>query len=156
MGFSIGSLVSDLTDPGKLVGDLANSVLPSNMKAVGDILGGITDINAGNPLAALSHLTDALKDLPQLLQSLQGAAGGAADGSKPAGTAAAEPTPPPARATTTDAQRHRAGNPKHVDNDPQRSGDDPRAFIDGRVGGAARARRHKRPRTDRHDDEDRQ
>ncbi|HEY6476088.1 MAG TPA: hypothetical protein VI456_05865, partial [Polyangia bacterium] len=99
MGFSIGSLVSDITsvatDPGKLVGDLANSVLPSNMKAIGDVLGGITDINAGNPLAALSHLTDALKDLPQLLQSLSGAAGGAAGAAKPAGTAAAEPTPPP-------------------------------------------------------------
>src|SRR6185437_12677668 len=64
----IGSIVSDVTslakDPGKLVADAANAVLPRSMKAVGDILGGITDIQSGNPLAALSHLQDALKDLP--------------------------------------------------------------------------------------------
>jgi hypothetical protein len=100
MGFSIGTLVSDLTNPGKLISDLAGSALPSNMKGIGDMLGGIADLGAGNPLGALSHLTDALKDLPQLLQSL---AGGAAGASKPAGTAAAEPTPPPTRATASSA-----------------------------------------------------
>jgi len=101
----IGSIVSDVTslakDPGKLVADAANAVLPSNMKAVGDILGGITDIQSGNPLAALSHLQDALKDLPQLLQALGGAAGANANAAKPAGTAGAEPAPPQARATST-------------------------------------------------------
>ena len=106
MGLSLGSIVSDIksavTDPGKLVTEAANSILPGNMKAIGDMLGGLTDITSGNPLAALSHLTDALKDLPQLLQSLSGAAGGAG-ASKPAGTAAAEPTPPPTRTTTPSA-----------------------------------------------------
>ncbi len=71
------------------------------MGAIGDLFGGIADIETGHPLQALSHMTDALKDLPQLLQSLSGAAGGAAGAAKPAGTAAAEPTPPPARTTTS-------------------------------------------------------
>jgi hypothetical protein len=101
----LGSIVSDIksvaTDPGKLVGDVANSILPSNMNAVGDILGGITDIETGNPLAALSHMTDALKDLPQLMQALSSAAGGTGNATKPAGTAAAEPSPPPKSTTAS-------------------------------------------------------
>ena len=101
----IGSVVSDVskavTDPGALVSDAAKAILPKKMAAVGDLLGGIADIESGHPLQALSHITDALKDLPQLLQSFSGATGGAAGAAKPAGTAAAEPTTPPPRTTTT-------------------------------------------------------
>ncbi|HVV51273.1 MAG TPA: hypothetical protein VHO06_16510, partial [Polyangia bacterium] len=93
----LSDITSVVTDPGKLVTQAADSILPGNMKAVGDILGGMVDINSGHPLQALSHLNDALKDLPQLLQSLSGGApGGAANPAAPAGTAAAEPSPPPA------------------------------------------------------------
>jgi hypothetical protein len=66
------------------------------MAAIGDIIGGIADIESGHPLQALSHLTDALKDLPQLAQGLSGAQ--AKDAATPAGTAGAEPSAPPSRA----------------------------------------------------------
>jgi hypothetical protein len=105
MGFSIGSIVSEIAsvaaDPGKLVGQIADSVLPSSMKAVGDILGGIVDLNTGHPLQALSHLGDTLKDLPQLLPGQTGAQAKAA--ATPAGTAGAEPSPPPPRPTSSSA-----------------------------------------------------
>ena len=51
----LGNIVSDVTkavtDPGALVSDAAKAVLPKNMAAVGDILGGIADIESGHPLA---------------------------------------------------------------------------------------------------------
>jgi hypothetical protein len=100
MGFSLGSIVSDVTslvtDPGKAVKDICDAVLPSNMKAIGDIVGGAVDFETGHPLQALGHLTDALKDLPQMAQGLSTTA--AKTAATPVGTAAAEPTPPPPRA----------------------------------------------------------
>ncbi|HLK92601.1 MAG TPA: hypothetical protein VKZ18_22085 [Polyangia bacterium] len=111
MGFSIGSLVSDITsvasDPGRLVGDIANSILPGNMKAIGDTLGGLVDLETGHPLQALGHLADSLKDLPQLLAGQAGAQAKAA--ATPAGTAAAEPSPPPSRPSTGPAGSAPAG-----------------------------------------------
>ncbi len=111
MGFSIGSLVSDITsvasDPGRLVGDIANSILPGNMKAIGDTLGGLVDLETGHPLRALGHLADTLKDLPQLLQGQASAQAKAA--ATPAGTAAAEPSPPPSRTGTGPAASAPAG-----------------------------------------------
>ncbi len=105
MGFSIGSIVSDVakavTDPGKLVTDVVNSVLPQNMKAIGDIAGGLVDLETGHPLQALGHLTDTLKDLPQLAQGQTGPATGSA---APAGTQGAEPEPPPARSPSANAK----------------------------------------------------
>ncbi|HEX7558664.1 MAG TPA: hypothetical protein VF386_05675, partial [Usitatibacter sp.] len=56
----LSSIASAVTDPGKLVSEVANSILPSNMKGVGEALGGIVDFETGHPLQALSHLTDAL------------------------------------------------------------------------------------------------
>jgi hypothetical protein len=100
LGSIVSGITSAVTDPGKLVSEVANSILPSNMKGVGDVLGGIADLNTGHPLQALGHLNDALKDLPQLLQSLSGGSGGAAHAASPAGTPGAEPSAPPTRATT--------------------------------------------------------
>jgi hypothetical protein len=95
----LGSIVSDIskavTDPGGLISDAAKAILPKNMSGIGDILGGIADIETGHPLQSLSHITDALKDLPQLLQGQAGAQANAA--ARPAGTAGAEPSPPPQR-----------------------------------------------------------
>jgi hypothetical protein len=101
MGFSLSGIVSDIkslaSDPGKVAKDICDAVLPQNLKAVGDVVGGAIDIETGNPLQALSHLADALKDLPQMAQGLPGTTAGKTP-STPAGTAAAEPTPPPPRA----------------------------------------------------------
>lgn len=103
MGLSLGSIVSDIkslaTDPGKVAKDICDAVLPGNMKAIGDIVGGAVDYETGHPLQALGHLTDALKDLPQLAQSMSGSSTtGAKPALAPPGTLAAEPTPPPTRA----------------------------------------------------------
>ncbi len=116
MGFSLGSIVSDIkslaTDPGKAVKDICDAVLPGNMKAIGDIVGGAVDFETGHPLQALGHLTDALKDLPQLAQGMSGTSTTAAKPAlAPPGTLAAEPTPPPTRAPVAPAVIASAGAP---------------------------------------------
>jgi hypothetical protein len=97
----ISGIVSDIkslaTDPGKIAKDICDAVLPQSLKAIGDVVGGAIDVETGNPLQALSHMADALKDLPQMAQGLPGTTASKA-ASTPAGTAAAEPTPPPVRA----------------------------------------------------------
>jgi hypothetical protein len=100
LGNIVSGVTKAVTDPGALVSDAAKAVLPKNMAAVGDILGGIADIESGHPLQALSHLTDALKDLPQLMQALSSGPGGSS-AAQPAGTAGAEPSPPPTQSSTT-------------------------------------------------------
>ena len=101
LGNIVSSVTKAVTDPGALVSDAAKAVLPKNMAAVGDILGGIADVESGHPLQALSYLTDALKDLPQLAQGQSGAQ--AKDAAAPAGTAGAEPSPPPNKANQSSA-----------------------------------------------------
>src|SRR3954468_22591588 len=96
LGNIVSGVTKAVTDPGALVSDAAKAVLPKNLAAVGDILGGIADIESGHPLQALTHLTAALKDLPQLAQGQSGAQ--AKDATTPAGTKDAEPSPPPNRA----------------------------------------------------------
>jgi hypothetical protein len=104
MGFSLSSIVSDITslatDPGKLAKDVCDAVLPQNMKAIGDIVGGAVDYETGHPLQALGHLTDALKDLPQMAQGLSP---GKTNAGSPAGSPAAEPAPPTPRAPVAQA-----------------------------------------------------
>ena len=104
MGFSLSSIVSDVaslaTDPGKLAKDVCDAVLPQNMKAIGDIVGGAVDYETGHPLQALGHLADALKDLPQMAQGLSSSAKTNV-AAAPAGSLAAEPAPPPPRAPGT-------------------------------------------------------
>jgi hypothetical protein len=57
MGFSLSGLVSDIgslaSDPGKLAKDICDAVLPSNMKAVGDVVGGALDFEMDDPMQAL-------------------------------------------------------------------------------------------------------
>ena len=110
LGNIVSGVTKAVTDPGALISNAAKAVLPKNMAAVGDILGGIADIESGHPLQALSHLTDALKDLPQLMQSLSSGAGGSS-AAQPAGTAAAEPSPPPKQSPSASTSGTDASTP---------------------------------------------
>src|SRR5450631_2093833 len=114
----LSSIASAVTDPGKLVSEVANSILPSNMKGVGEALGGIVDFETGHPLQALSHLTDALKDLPQLAQAVSGSSNGASPAT-PAGTAAAEPSPPPDRTSQSSAAGSASSTPAPTPQSPK-------------------------------------
>src|SRR3954466_11226072 len=73
MGLDLGSLgsITKMLDPGSLVKQAVNSVLPKNMAVVGDVAGAMFDINTGNPLGAAQLGMDAMKDLPQATKSLQ-------------------------------------------------------------------------------------
>ncbi len=66
----LGTITSDLgnvlSDPGKLVTDVVDAVLPEKFKALGDSAGGIVDVALGKESQALSHFQDGLQDLPQL------------------------------------------------------------------------------------------
>lgn len=66
----LGTIASDLgsvlSDPGKLVTDVVDAVLPEKFKSVGDLAGGVVDAVLGKEPEALSHFQDGLRDLPQL------------------------------------------------------------------------------------------
>ncbi len=100
---SISTAISDvagvITDPGKLVGDALEAVLPQNLKGLGEVAAATIDFASGPQAAAagIKHGASAVGDLPQLSQGLSGNPG------TPAGTAAAEPSPPPSSSATTAA-----------------------------------------------------
>lgn len=100
---SISTAISDvagvITDPGKLVGDALEAVLPQNLKGLGEVAAATIDFASGPQAAAagIKHGASAVGDLPQLSQGLSGNPGA------PAGTAAAEPSPPPSSSATTAA-----------------------------------------------------
>jgi hypothetical protein len=89
-----------LLDPGGLVKDVVNGVLPQNMGAAGDAAGAFVDFKTGNPIGALQHAMEALRDLPQLVT---GQLGGSTRGAGARGSAQSEPEPP--------AFRSRGGKP---------------------------------------------
>lgn len=66
----LGTIESDLgsvfSDPGKVVTDLVDGLLPDKLKSVGDLAGGVVDVVLGKEQQALSHFQDGLRDLPQL------------------------------------------------------------------------------------------
>ncbi len=102
MGFDLGGLgsITKMFDPGNLVKQAVNSVLPKNMAVVGDVAGAIFDLNTGNPLGAAQLGMDAMKDLPQATKSMQQqpgqqAAVGTARGAPLLANAMLEPSPPP-------------------------------------------------------------
>jgi len=100
---SISTAISDvagvITDPGKLVGDALEVVLPQNLKGIGEVAAAAIDFASGPQAAAagIKHSSSALGDLPQLAKGLSG------DPGAPAGTAAAEPSPPPGSSGTAAA-----------------------------------------------------
>lgn len=93
----IDSIVSDigsaLSDPGKLVTDALDVVLPDNLKSVGDAAGGLLDLVIGKEQDAVALFQNGIKDLPQIASS---AASAAASAGTDVATASAEPEPPPA------------------------------------------------------------
>jgi hypothetical protein len=97
----LSTLASDigsvLDDPGKLVTDVVDGVLPQKLKSIGDLAGGLVDAVIGKEARAVSHFQDGVKDLPQLIGTappLDDLTAGAT------GTEAAFPEPP---APATDA-----------------------------------------------------
>ena len=84
----IDSIVSDigsaLSDPGKLVTDALDVVLPDNLKSIGDAAGGLLDLVIGKESAAVALFQNGIKDLPQIASSSE----------TEVAAAAAEPAPP--------------------------------------------------------------
>jgi hypothetical protein len=72
----LGTIESDLgsvfSDPGKLVTDLVDGLLPEKLKSLGDLAGGVVDVALGKASQALSHFQDGLRDLPQLAADAPG------------------------------------------------------------------------------------
>jgi hypothetical protein len=103
MGFGLGSIVSVVTDPGKVVKDVVDAVLPEQLDVVADLAGAAASWYSGRPLQALGHLQQAMRDLPQAFEqgTAQGAAARAGGSWRKPGSANFEPTPPPARAAGT-------------------------------------------------------
>jgi hypothetical protein len=93
----IDSIVSDigsaLSDPGKLVTDALDAVLPDRLKSVGDAAGGIVDLVIGKESQAVSLFEDGIKDLPQITS-------GSTDTATEVATATTEPAPPPDGSST--------------------------------------------------------
>src|SRR4051812_46586291 len=66
--------IGKLLDPGALMKDVVNGVLPKNMGVVGDLAGALVDFKMGNPIGAVQHAMEAVHDLPQAAKGLQDAA----------------------------------------------------------------------------------
>lgn len=85
--------IGKLLDPGAIVKDVVNGVLPKNMGVVGDLAGAFVDFKMGNPIGAVQHAMEAVKDLPQAAKGLQGSASNGTNLNRlPPGM---EPSPPP-------------------------------------------------------------
>jgi hypothetical protein len=98
----IDTIVSDIgsafSDPGKLVTDTLDAILPDRLQSIGDAAGGLLDLMIGKEPQAVSLFKDGIKDLPQLTSSSKNSS---ADAATEVATAAAEPSPPPS-ATSSD------------------------------------------------------
>src|SRR3954467_2819615 len=85
--------IGKLLDPGALVKDVVNGVLPKNMGVVGDLAGAFVDFNMGNPIGAVQHAMEAVHDLPQAAKGLQDATANGQNLNRfPPGL---DPSPPP-------------------------------------------------------------
>ena len=101
----IDTIVSDigsaLSDPGKLVTDALDVVLPDTLKSVGAAAGGLLDLAIGKQSEAVALFQEGIKDLPQLGSTAE----------TEVAAAAAEPVPPP---TTGGASTSAASTPADV------------------------------------------
>ena len=83
---SLGNLTKVVTDPGAIVQDALNKVLPKEIAGVvGNAAAGLVDYYSGNEVMAAKHALEALKDLPQMATALSKQSAG--------GTAGFEPSP---------------------------------------------------------------
>ncbi len=90
----VSDIGSALSDPGKLVTDALDAVLPDRLKSLGDAAGGIVDLVVGHEPQAISLFQEGIKDLPQISSSSP--SGTETSAGAAGATAAAEPPPPPA------------------------------------------------------------
>ena len=68
---SLGNLTKVVTDPGAIVQDALNKVLPKEIAGVvGNAAAGLVDYYSGNEVMAAKHALEALKDLPQMATAL--------------------------------------------------------------------------------------
>lgn len=94
----LGTIESDLgsvfSDPGKLVTDVVDTLLPEKLKSLGDLAGGVVDVVLGKESQALSHFQDGLRDLPQLTadSAATGVVSNTAPTNQPDAAADAQPT----------------------------------------------------------------
>jgi hypothetical protein len=97
MSLGLGTLVSAVTDPGKIVKEVVDAVLPEQLDVVADLAGAAASYSSGRPLQAVGHLAQAMRDLPQAFDQPGVAARPAGGGWRPRGSAAFEPSAPPSR-----------------------------------------------------------
>lgn len=97
MSFGLGTLVSAVTDPGKIVKDVVDAVLPEELDVVADLAGAAASYYSGRPMQAIGHLAQAARDLPQAFAQPDGPArpGGGSWRGQP--STRFEPLPPPNR-----------------------------------------------------------
>lgn len=87
----VSDIGSVLSDPGKLVTDALDYVLPDRLKSIGDAAGGIIDLVVGKEPEAVALFKDGIKDLPQLVS---GSGSSSAATATEIASAEAEPLPP--------------------------------------------------------------
>ena len=104
----IGGIVSGVeqafTDPGAVVKDVCDEILPKNLAVVGDAAAAYVDVYTGHEAQAIGHGVDALEDLPQLFGGPQQSGGAQQTGgninitvnnnASPLFSGASEPAPP--------------------------------------------------------------
>jgi hypothetical protein len=97
MSFGLGTLVSAVTDPGKIVKEVVDAVLPEELDVVADLAGAAASYYSGRPMQAIGHLAQAARDLPQAFAQADGPArpGGGLWRGQP--STRFEPLPPPNR-----------------------------------------------------------
>jgi len=96
----LDTIVSDIgsafSDPGKLVTDALDAVLPDHLKSIGDAAGGLVDLVVGHEPQAISLFKAGIKDLPQLTSKSSSPT--TTSVATEVATAASEPPPPAASA----------------------------------------------------------
>jgi len=97
----VGSLVSAVTDPGKIVKDVVDAVLPEELDVVADLAGAAASYYSGRPDAAIAHLAEAARDLPQAFNQADGPSRSGGGAWRDRQSTQFEPQPPPGRGGDT-------------------------------------------------------
>jgi len=91
----VGSLVSAVTDPGKIVKEVVDAVLPEELDVVADLAGAAASYYSGRPDAAIAHLAEAARDLPQAFNQADGPTRSGGGAWRDRHSTQFEPPPPP-------------------------------------------------------------